>query len=175
MIHVRRLQPADANTLLPLRRRALQAHPKAFGEDLAEFDQLPATIHTQRLADHPSNAVTFGAFLGDVLVGMAGLYRRPDRRKTRHVASIFGMYVAPEARCKGAGRALLDGLADYAAAEGDIEQLALEVTASVHAARAMYERCGFVAWGNHPRSLVVAGMYYDTVHMTRLIALGEPT
>jgi ribosomal protein S18 acetylase RimI-like enzyme len=69
------------------------------------------------------------------------------------VATLFGLYVAPRARGRGVGEALVRAVLDEARRRGKSEVL-LEVTSNNPAARALYERCGFVATGAthpHPR------------------------
>ncbi len=70
------------------------------------------------------------------------------------------MYVAPEHRRGGVGRALLGFVVAHARACG-VRQLKLGVNRSNLAARELYLSAGFVAFGIEPDALFVDGAYYD--------------
>ena len=103
---VRRLLPDDAPALASLRRQALDGDPLAFGASV-EDDRLLSVDFSRAMLGDPREHAIFGLFLGSDLAGMVGVMRDP-KRKRRHAATIWGMYVAPEARGKARGRALLD-------------------------------------------------------------------
>ena len=63
------------------------------------------------------------------------------------LGSVFSVWVAPEARRRGAGRMLLAAVAEWAAARG-AEGLRLLVVREQAAARALYESFGFRATGH---------------------------
>jgi L-amino acid N-acyltransferase YncA len=46
-------------------------------------------------------------------------------------------------------------------------QLELTVTAGNSHACKLYERSGFVVWGQCPGAICVAGVYFDKVHMAK--------
>ena len=86
------------------------------------------------------------------VLGSAGLgsHWEPERAT---VATLFGMYVAPRARGRGVGEALVHAVLEEARRRGKSE-VVLEVTSNNPAAQALYERCGFVVTGAthpHPR------------------------
>ena len=62
------------------------------------------------------------------------------------VAYLYAMWVAPDARGAGLGRALLDAVAGWARDRG-CDRLMLSVTESNEVARHVYEACGFVDTG----------------------------
>jgi ribosomal protein S18 acetylase RimI-like enzyme len=62
------------------------------------------------------------------------------------VAHVYAMWVAPDARRAGVGRALLDAVAEWARDRG-CERLVLSVTESNDAARAFYGTVGFEETG----------------------------
>ena len=62
------------------------------------------------------------------------------------VAHLSAMWVAPDARGAGVGRALLDAVAGWAR-DGGPPRLVLSVTDSNDVARRFYEACGFAATG----------------------------
>jgi len=62
------------------------------------------------------------------------------------VAHVYAMWVAPDARGAGVGRALLDAVAGWARDRG-CDHLVLSVTDSNEIARRVYEAYGFVDTG----------------------------
>ena len=167
---VRRLDEADADAYQALRLRGLQEAPEAFGSSYEEEADRPREVVAERLSGVLGAAV-YGAFGGGgALVGI-GAVRREPQRKARHRAGIFGMYVAPEARGRGVGRAILQALADHARTLEGVERLDLGVTVSNAAARGLYAAFGFVTWGVQPDAYRADGRSWDSEMMT--MALGN--
>src|SRR5215469_12307970 len=106
-MEIRELSEDDAPVYWPLRLRALREEPEAFGSSYEESVNRPLEQMAERfrLARQSSNGFTLGAFDGDALVGTATLSRE-EGRKNRHIAGVYGVYVAPEARGRSIGRAL---------------------------------------------------------------------
>ena len=63
--------------------------------------------------------------------------------KSRHKAVIWGMYVTPEARGRGVGRALLDRVVAESRSWPNVERLLLSAVERASAARALYVSAGF--------------------------------
>ena len=163
-MNIRVLIPDDAEPFQRLRLQALQESPTAFGSSYSEEKDRPLQKVAQRLASEESHV--FGAFVGDgQLVGVTGLYRE-QRKKSHHKALIFGMYVAPEFREQGIGRALLEAALSRAEDLVGLRRVNLTVMASNEAARSLYESCGFEAFGMEREAFKIKGDYYDAVHMT---------
>jgi GNAT superfamily N-acetyltransferase len=160
---VRRLAPDDAPALASLRRQALESEPLAFGASV-EDDRLLATDFARAMLADPREHAILGLFLGADLAGMIGVLR-DVHRKRRHVATIWGLYVAPEGRGKGRGRALLDAAIRQARDWPGVEQVHLAVTDAATGARRLYESAGFRAWGREPRALHWRGQYVDDHHL----------
>ena len=168
MVHIRALTPDDAEALDAVRLRALTEHPEAFGAT-PEEESGGAARRAEHLKDGPPDSMIFGAFLDGALVGICLVYRHL-RIKTRHRASIGGMYVAPEARGRGAGRMLVDAALDHARSLGGVQDVVLAVTSGNDAARHLYEQAGFVRWGVDPRYIRVGDVYHDIEWMVLHIA-----
>jgi GNAT superfamily N-acetyltransferase len=160
---VRRLQPDDAPALVSLRRQALDGDPLAFGASV-EDDRLLGLEFTRAMLGDPRAQAIFGLFLGADLAGMVGILR-DTKLKRRHTATIWGMYVAPEARGKGRGRALLEAAILQARDWPGVEQVHLAVTDVAVNARRLYETAGFRAWGREPRALHWQGHFVDDHHL----------
>ena len=125
------LRPATLATVRPLRLRALREDPDAFGSTLASEQARPDADWEFWARD------SLIAFDGETPVGMANLKLDGD------AASLYGMWVAPEARGRGVAEALARALIDRA---GD-RPITLCVAEGAHAARRLYERLGFTPTG----------------------------
>lgn len=158
---IRRLSEADGAEFRALRLRALQESPEAFGSSYEETAAQPAEYLTRWLRSDPDTPHNFflGAF-DPVMIGMVG-FARESRLKTRHKGSIRSMYVAPEARGKGIGRALLEYAIAEARCQPGLEQIALLVVSTNPGARRLYASCGFTVYGVEPRALKVGNRYFD--------------
>ena len=152
---VRRLGAADAAAYRDIRLEALANAPTSFGSDVPRERAFAEQVWLDRLAGNP----TFGVFDTDGLVGIATLAREPGE-KNQHRANIYGVYLKPEARGKGASRLLMEAVI-AAAREMMVLQLHLSVTTTNVAASRLYEKLGFQTYGTEPRSLYVEGGYYD--------------
>jgi len=164
---VRRLTPADAHYYRALMLDAYAQHPEAYTSTMDERAALPYQWWESRLSDAPdANEVVLGAFAEGALVGTVGVeFER--RAKARHKAFIFGVYVAPSARRSGVGARLLDAALAAAQARPGIKLAQLTVSAGNDAARALYERAGFLLFGNEPFAIAVDGGYIAKLHMWR--------
>ena len=120
---IRRLLPQHAAAYRELMLEAYAAHPEAFTSSVAERAALPLSWWETRLSDaaFPAEAV-FGASEGGILSGVAGLaFER--REKTRHKATLFGMYVSRAYRGQGLGQQLVTAALNYARARTGIREL----------------------------------------------------
>jgi len=157
---VRRLTAADIKSLLVIRREALVSEPAAFSSSPASDRALDPEFLRISLV---SQAV-FGAFRGDALVGMAGVYRH-QTEKERHKAVLWGMYVRSSHRGVGLGRALLAEAVRLASSMAGVTHLCLSVSDTATSAYRIYEAAGFRTWGVESASLLVGGGYVAVRHM----------
>jgi ribosomal protein S18 acetylase RimI-like enzyme len=176
---IRLLNPDDAREWWRLRRESLQNDPEAFGSSVEDHQSLKAEDVRQRLSSNPTEFFIVGAFDGQSsdhhrsddhssgdqrLVGMSGFFREPGA-KSRHKASVWGVYVTPAWRGQGVGRRLLESLLERAAGMAGLEQVLISVTATQMAASALYRALGFEPFGREPRALKVGERYIDEDHM----------
>jgi ribosomal protein S18 acetylase RimI-like enzyme len=172
---IRILSAEDAAAYQALRLRGLRESPAAFGSTYESEAGIPLEEIAERLARGAGcEDVMFGAFDADggALVGLAGLARQKGP-KSRHRAGVWGMYVAPEARGRSVGRALMDALIAHARTLDGVERLTLGVEAGNQAARALYHSLGFVTYGVEPQAYKLDGEYWDSEMMT--LDLGQIT
>lgn len=162
-IQIRAFTPADAAAFQQLRLRALAEAPVAFASSYEEECDQPLANVAQRLSPAPDRCV-LGAFAGDAAVGMVGL-QREGMKKLAHKAFIWGVYVAPEHRRSGTGQLLLKAALQRAAAMPGMQRVNLSVSAANAAAKALYDRMGFVAFGLERGYMCLDGELHDEVHM----------
>jgi ribosomal protein S18 acetylase RimI-like enzyme len=168
-VTVRPLERRDGAAYRALRLRALREHPEAFVAVYENEAALPMEHFADRIAPSACSRV-FGGFVGDVLSGIIGISRQVAP-KLRHRANIWGMYVAPEARGRGVGRALLDTALDTARAWEGAELVTLSVSEASGPACALYVGAGFVRWGVLEDAVRVAGRSYHEEYLVLTLPL----
>jgi RimJ/RimL family protein N-acetyltransferase len=163
-LSVRELAPSDVAAYKQLRDHALAHHEDAFTSDAATEAQRTADSYASRLGADSAGTFTLGAFRGDRLVGAVTCDRDP-RSKVRHIGHVTGMMVHLDAQNQGVGRALIGALIERAAADAELHQLTLNVTAGNAVAERLYERAGFARYGTLPRAIRIGGRFLDKQHM----------
>jgi ribosomal protein S18 acetylase RimI-like enzyme len=144
---------------------AYERHPDAFTSSATERAALPLAWWEARVTMEPRPPeMVFGAFQEERLVGAAGLLFE-SREKTRHKATLYGMYVAPEARRGGLGRQLVLTVLEHARVREGVTVVQLAVTDINAAAQALYQRCGFVPFGVEPFAVAVGSRFVSKIHM----------
>ena len=159
---VRPLAEPDFDAWWRLRLRMLKEHPDAFGGSYEEA--VSGGVERQRERFLQPNAFILGAFDGETLVGTVGCVQQQPA-KVRHKAFIWGMYVAPEARGRGVGRALMEAAIARARQWPEVEQIHLAVVTTNEVARRLYRSLGFEVYGVEPAALKVDGRDLDEEHM----------
>jgi RimJ/RimL family protein N-acetyltransferase len=105
-----------------------------------------------------------GAFRDDRLVGLAGLDSE-RRGKKLHKLVLVAVYVEPQSRGLGLGRALVGSALDFAFHSSAIRAVRLTVTDCDSPAVKLYHALGFETWGREPDAICVNGVYYADLHM----------
>ena len=161
-VEIRQLTTTDAAAFQAIRLRALRESPEAFGSTYGEEVGRPLEAVAARLAADPATSAVLAASPapGAPLVGVVGCYRESGRKR-RHVGVVWGLFVAPEARGRGFGHALVSALVSQARTWPALEQLTLTVVPDNVAARALYLRHGFRPAGLAPRALRDESRHYD--------------
>ena len=174
-IVLRRILPEEACLYRDIRLEALRTEPDAFSSTFEAERERPLDQFAARLSD----AHVVGAFLGDLLVGIAGFYRQSGPKHS-HKGMLWGMYVRPAHRSSGIGRMLVEAIIAHAGRQ--VELLQLFVVADNLAARALYRKLGFVEYGIERHATKYQGRYHDDVLMAlplmvepETVATGAPT
>ncbi|MFJ7972137.1 GNAT family N-acetyltransferase [Psychrobacillus sp. NPDC096389] len=163
-MEIKLLTPTDASAYWDLRLEALQQSPEAFATSYEEAIKRANPIEQVEKNLQTVGNYTFGAFHQNKLVGMVTLTQE-SYLKMKHRANIFAMYVSPQARGLGAGKALLIEAVNKAKSIEEIEQINLSVVSTNEKAKNLYSQLGFKVFGVEEKALKVANTYYDENHM----------
>jgi RimJ/RimL family protein N-acetyltransferase len=147
------LQPSNAPSYRALMLEAYEVTADAFTSTAAERASEPEAFWIKRIADPTGLSAAFGAFEGHELIGTVAI-EFTAKPKTRHKALVIGMYVTPEARGTGAGRALLIAAIEHAQAIESLLQLTLTVTEGNEPAISLYRSAGFQEYGVEPKAIL---------------------
>jgi ribosomal protein S18 acetylase RimI-like enzyme len=135
---VRRLGAHEADLLRDVRLRALRDAPMAFGSTLAR-EQGYEPEKWERWAAESASGERQVVFIVEPAAGMAsGVIDDEDPA----LAHLYAMWVAPDARGSGAGKALLEAIVAWATGCG-AQRLTTSVTDGNAAAAALYQAAGF--------------------------------
>jgi hypothetical protein len=166
---VRVLEPSDARAWQALRLAGLIECPTAFASSHAEEVKTPIEAVAERMKAS-AGGFMLGAFdRAGAIVGTCGL-RRERLAKLAHKAILWGVYVAPPARGRGAGRALIEAALNEARTRLRVQRVLLGVNVDNAAALALYEACGFVRYAREEAYLVVDGAAHDEWQMVKVLA-----
>jgi RimJ/RimL family protein N-acetyltransferase len=159
-MEVRLLTPADAEAYWEMRLEALKNHPEAFATSYEEALQRKNPIEQVASRLKGEGDFTFGAFEDNILIGAVTLVQ-DQITKMRHRANIFAMYVRPDSRGSGAGKALVTAAINHAREIPEIIKLNLTVVSSNEKAKNLYTSLGFASYGVEEKALKVDETYYD--------------
>lgn len=163
-MHVRALTPDDLASFRALHRFALAESPHAFVETLENDAARP----DEAIADMLTRGEGWGAFDGDRMVGQLVIDALPYARLA-HTCWLHAVYLHPDARGSGAGRALLMAAIEHVVALG-ARRIALWVSERNAPARRAYERLGFVETGRVPGGIMDGDEPVDDVLMCLKVA-----
>lgn len=166
-MEIRQLTPNDAEEYLSLRLEALRDSPYAFASSYQEEENQTAEKHKKRFGSS-INAFTFGVFIDSQLVGVVTLIRE-QLMKLSHKANIVAMYIKPENRGNGLGKALISKAIEQAYNMEGVEQIYLSVVTTNIPAKKLYVSCGFEVFGKDKRALKFDNTYYDEEHMVLVL------
>lgn len=155
---IRLLLPDDETQYSAMWRTALVEQSEFFR--IALEDQPEQFLPTHFAED----SFTIGAFEQDRLIGSVSV-ERDFRRKFRHKALLFKMYVKPDFAGQGIGRELILEALQQAAKVKELRHLYLTVLASNDRAAHLYRSLGFVEFAHEPEAVNINGNYVDELQM----------
>jgi GNAT superfamily N-acetyltransferase len=141
---VRALEQHDGSAFRAIRLRALQSDPDAFRSTYEVEAAYDDDAWRDFLAPDTGGRVFIAESRGEP-VGITGV-RAADGPDS---AILWGMWVSPDARGSGVGRALVEAAVEWARISGAGDVI-LEVAQGNEAAKRLYTRCGFQDIGQAP-------------------------
>ena len=163
-MRVEKLRESDWASFRELRLRSLLDSPDAFGSTYGEESSRTERAWRDWAAGRWRGG-TAAVFAGLVDDGAAvGTSTSAEYEAEPGVAHVYAMWVAPDARGAGVGRALVDAVADWARDRG-CDRLVLSVSESNQAARRFYEACGFGETGE--RKALREGSELQTLNLSK--------
>ncbi|MEO5591960.1 MAG: GNAT family N-acetyltransferase [Chitinophagaceae bacterium] len=125
---------------------------------ITPLDDLNSNFPTKDTDD----SFTIGAYYENKLAGNVSFSRDgADRQKLRHKGILFRMYVSPALRGQGIAKRLIELVIDKALLLDNMEQINLTVIATNDKARILYEKLGFVSYGQEQKAIKWKDKYFD--------------
>jgi GNAT superfamily N-acetyltransferase len=146
MARIRLIGDEDWTAFREIRLRSLLDSPDAFGSTYAEESSASEDAWRDWAAGRWQGG-TAAVFLAEDDGRAVGTATGASYDAAPGEAHVYAMWVAPDARGAGVGRALLDSVEAWARDRG-CGRLALTVTETNAAARTFYDACGFVEMGD---------------------------
>ena len=160
ILSIRVLDESDAPIYQELRLNALKTNPEAFGSTYEREKQFSLDMVAERIKPSIDKFVLGSFNNSGSLVGTA-TFVRESNIKIAHKGNIYGMYIAPEYRGQGLGKALMRELLKKASQLEGLEQINLTVVSNNQSAKKLYESVGFEVYGTERKALKFNGQYYD--------------
>ena len=165
MITLRQLAKEDAVSYRRVRLLGLQESANAFSASYAQEEKMSLDDFARRLEPTPVHWVV-GAFEDAELVGVIG-FMRDGGDNLRHKGFIWGVYVIPTSRGRGVGRALFEEALRRIDALPGLRRVRLAVATSNEEAIRLYEKLGFIRYGEEHEALCVDGVFHSQYHLVR--------
>jgi ribosomal protein S18 acetylase RimI-like enzyme len=162
-MRARLLTPADANRYVELRREMLLEAPWAFMATPDHDLGCDALAVASALGEAENLIVAVDDEAGRLLAA-AGVIRS-RREKTRHRATIWGVYTTPAHRRRGLAGEVTRAAIEAARAWPGVTLIGLSVSERAAEAQRLYAQLGFRTWGVEPEALCVDGRAYAEHHM----------
>lgn len=159
---IRPAHPTDAEAIASIYNRGIEGRQATF--QTRPHDPGELELKTEQRGGHLLVAETDGE-----ISGWAGWVSYDDPAEHYSGVAEAAVYVAPEARSKGVGGELLEGLATEAAKVG-IHKLLAKIFTTNEASVALFRSCGFREVGTHLRHGQLDGEWKDVLLLERLLA-----
>ena len=166
-VSLRPSRDEDLAAFRELRLEALRDNPASFGSDYETVRENPQAFWVSRLFANSSEGALYFAVHNETLIGMCGI-QLGTSPKTRHSATVLGVFVKPEWQGLHIARGLIEECIEWGQKHG-VKVAKLAVVADNAGAIRCYEGCGFAAYGLDPKAMCHAGVYFDELLMSRLI------
>ena len=166
VVNLRLSLESDLMDFRELRLEALRNNPASFGSDYDTVKANPLQFWISRLYAGSEDGALVFAVHDDTLIGMCGI-QLGTSPKTRHSATIWGVYVQPQWQGLHIAREMIEACIGWGKNHG-VKVAKLAVVADNASAIRCYEGCGFTEYGRDPIAISHAGVFYDELLMARL-------
>lgn len=169
---IRFLNNDDVMSYAELRKYSLMESPFAFSDSYEDQKEKTLLNYQEEIIKwgNPLEAFTLGAFNEtNELIGFVK-FKRDQRTKARHRASLHSLYVKPEYRYAGLAKLLVSELTTIIEPIPGIEQLQLSSIVSHISLIEFYEKLGFQKLGGLlEKDLIINGKYVDAWYMIKTL------
>ncbi len=172
-LHLRPAHTSDLDVVYTLRLRALTEDPQSFDQTVEAAQERGTDEVAESVAACAAGRdLVLLAELNDEPVGL--LFITHSRRpRSQHRARLWGMWVAPEARERGVGTAMVRWAVDWCRPRR-IELVDLWVVTAHTSAVRMYQRAGFHIVGTTPDGMRFQGQSQAEHQMVIQLPVSEP-
>lgn len=150
----------DLAAFREIRVESAQNSPETFRATVEDMKSKTVQDFQEHISGAQEGDFIVGAFVEGELVGVAALYHE-SYEKLSHKVTIGSLYVKPQHRKIGIATKLIDEVVQRVKDSGGIRLINLSVITTNISAVRLYEKLGFVTYGNEPNSVYVNGTYYD--------------
>jgi L-amino acid N-acyltransferase YncA len=161
---IRPAQPADAEAIAAIYNQGIEERQATFQTRFHDAGEL-------ELKTEQRGGALIVAERDDRVVGWGGWSGYDDPADYYAGIAECAVYVALDARGRGVGAELLEGLASEAPRAG-IHKLVAKIFTSNEASIALFRRCGFREVGTHLRHGQLDGEWKDVLVMERSLTAG---
>ena len=166
---VRAAEAHDAGAIAAIYAHYVATSPATFDEAAPGASAFARKVEGIRSAGLPFLVADDGG----AVAGYAYLTPYRERSAYRHTVE-NSVYVAPDARGRGVGRALLDRLLGEGQRAGVREVIAVIAATDAAASVALHRACGFREAGRFEAVGFKHGAWHDTILMQRSLRTGAP-
>lgn len=170
---IRKLTKLDAKEFWDLRFKALQEDGDAFGATYEEeinkpMEDLIGKFNNNYISPVEENFI-LGAFNDEnKIIGVVGFHRE-NRSKTKHKATIWGMYVDSNYRRLKVGKNLINNIINIVKGMEGLEQLNLVVVSNNVKAVSLYKTVGFITYGKEKNAIKWDNKYFEEEYMVYFV------
>ena len=167
---IRFLNSDDVSAYTALRLNSLKESPFAFSDSYEDQVSKTKEDFENEIRQAGMESFTLGAFTDtNILVGFVR-FKRDQRTKARHRASLHSLYVAPQFRGEGIAKKLVGELLSKIQSLEGLEQLQLSSLISETSPISFYEKLGFQKLGGIlVKDLIIEGQYVDAIYMVKYL------
>src|SRR5512133_3907374 len=156
---------SDLMDFRELRLEALRNNPASFGSDYDTVKANPLQFWISRLYAGSEDGALCFAVHDEILIGMCGI-QLGTSPKTRHSATVWGVYVQPRWQGLHIAREMIEACIGWGKNHG-VKVAKLAVVADNASAIRCYEGAGFSVYGRDPIAICFEGNYYDELLMVQ--------